>query len=165
MEEVIYALDANVFIEAFRRYYAFDLAPGFWSSLVNYSEKNRIVSIDRVKQELLRGQDDLAVWASSDFHKAFVSTNDMAVLSSYRDIINWVNTQDQFSDAAKSDFANGADGWLIAYAKANGCVVVTHEVLSPEVKRKVPIPNVCQAFKIRFIDTFEMLRNLKIRFM
>ena len=28
-----YILDANVFIEAYKRYYAFDLCPGFWRSI------------------------------------------------------------------------------------------------------------------------------------
>ncbi len=30
----VYLLDANVFITASRRYYAFDLVPTFWSALV-----------------------------------------------------------------------------------------------------------------------------------
>jgi len=32
-----YVLDANVFIEAARRYYAFDIAPPFWESLVQHA--------------------------------------------------------------------------------------------------------------------------------
>lgn len=60
-------------------------------------------------------------------------------------------------------FANGADGWLVAYARAKGHVVVTHEQLSADVRRKVPIPNVCNAFGVRYVDTFEMLRELGVR--
>jgi len=37
-----YILDANVFIEATRRYYAFDLAPKFWDSLVHYAANGQI---------------------------------------------------------------------------------------------------------------------------
>jgi pimeloyl-ACP methyl ester carboxylesterase len=62
------------------------------------------------------------------------------------------------------DIANGADGWLVAYAKVMDCVIVTQEVLNPDIKRKVPIPNVCQSFSVSFIDTFEMLRRLGVRF-
>lgn len=29
-----YLLDANVLMEAARRYYAFDIAPGFWQALI-----------------------------------------------------------------------------------------------------------------------------------
>ena len=78
--------------------------------------------------------------------------------------MEWVQSQNQFSDAAKADFASSADGWLVAYARANGCLVVTQEVLNPDVKRKVPIPNLCKAFDVRWIDTFAMFRNLGVRF-
>ena len=78
--------------------------------------------------------------------------------------MTWVQAQDQFSDAAKADFATGADGWLVAYAKSKGLIVVTHEVLDPSIKRKVPIPNVCEAFSVNYVDTFEMLRQLGVRF-
>ncbi|MFH1595356.1 MAG: DUF4411 family protein [Pseudomonadota bacterium] len=85
------------------------------------------------------------------------------VQKSYREIMTWVQAQNQFSDAAKADFARGADGWLVAYAKAKGCIVVTLETINPDIKRKVPIPNVCQAFGVQFVDTFEMLRRLGVQ--
>jgi hypothetical protein len=34
MNQSVYVLDADVFIEASRRYYAFDIAPKFWDSLI-----------------------------------------------------------------------------------------------------------------------------------
>ena len=49
-----YVLDANVFIEAAHRYYAFDLAPRFWESLEHHAANGRVRSIDRVRQELER---------------------------------------------------------------------------------------------------------------
>ena len=67
-------------------------------------------------------------------------------------------------DAAKADFATGADGWLVAYALSKRRIVVTHEVLDPGIRRKVPIPNVCEAFGVSYLDTFEMLRQLGVRF-
>jgi hypothetical protein len=78
--------------------------------------------------------------------------------------MSWVQAQEQFSDAAKADFAAGADGWLVAYARSKGLIVVTHEVLDPSIRRKVPIPNVCEAFGVSYVDTFEMLRELGVRF-
>ncbi|MCK4783673.1 MAG: DUF4411 family protein [Desulfobacteraceae bacterium] len=41
---------------------------------------------------------------------------------------------------------------------------MTHEVLYPDIRRKVPIPNVCEAFGLSYVDTFEMLRELGVRF-
>ncbi|RJX35049.1 MAG: DUF4411 family protein [Desulfarculus sp.] len=164
MEDLFFILDSNVFIEAAQRYYAFDIAPGFWESLIVHSESGQVKSIDKVKGELERGKDQLAAWAKGDFSHAFVSTDEEDVIKSYGEVMKWVQSQAQFTDAAKADFASGADGWLVAYVMTRGGVLVTHEIPSPDVKRKVPIPNVCVAFDINFRNTFEMLRFLKVRF-
>jgi hypothetical protein len=163
MDDPPFVLDADVLITAKNSYYAFDLAPGFWESLIYLSGKRRILSIDYVKGELERGKDQLAQWATNDFSHAFISTDEEDVRESYREVMTWVQGQDQFSDAAKAEFARGADGWLVAYAKAKGCIVVTLEVLRPDVKWKVPIPNVCQALGVEVVDTFEMLRRLGVQ--
>jgi hypothetical protein len=159
-----YVLDANVFIEAARRYYALDLAPRFWESLIEHATAGRVMNIDRVQEELERGNDELAAWANGQFGAAFMPTDGPEVIDGYRELMVWVQSQAQFSDAAKADFAASADGWLVAYARANGCVVVTHEALNPDVKRRVPIPNLCKELRVRWIDTFTMLLNLGVRF-
>lgn len=164
MDVTIYLLDANVFIEAARRYYAFDLAPKFWESLIHHAANDLIQSIDRVKFELERGNDELASWATNHFNDAFASTDEEDVIESYSEVMSWVQAQDQFLDAAKADFAKGADGWLVAYAKAKGHIIVTHEQPATDARRKVPIPNVCEAFSVNYVDTFEMLRQLGVRF-
>jgi hypothetical protein len=163
MDDPAFVLDANVFIEAKNRYYAFDLAPGFWKSLIHLAGNERILSIDFVRGELEKGKDQLAQWAINDFSHAFILTDEEEVQESYREVMTWVQGQNQFSDAAKAEFARGADGWLVAYAKAKGCIVVTLETINPDIKRKVTIPNVCQAFSVQFVDTFEMLRRLGVQ--
>ena len=143
VSEPVFVLDANVFIEAARRYYAFDLAPAFWEKLVHYATNGRIESIDRVKLELDRGKDELAKWAGGPFAHAFACTGDQDIIDAYRDVIKWVNGQSQFLSVAKAEFASGADGWLVAYAKVKSRLVVTHEVVAADARRRVPIPNVC----------------------
>ena len=164
MADSSYILDANVFIEAARRYYAFDIAPPFWESLVHHASNGRIRSIDRVKHELERGKDTLAEWATTEFNDAFASTNEDDIIEAYSEIMSWVQAQNRFTDAAKADFASGADGWIVAYARIKGYIVVTHEVFDPIIKRKIPIPNVCQSFNVKPQNTFEMLRQLGVRF-
>ena len=164
MNGAAYVLDANVFIEAARRYYAFDLAPAFWESLTYHATSGRIQSIDRVKDELERGHDELATWVMGDFGNAFASTDEEDTISSYGEVMGWVNAQDQFSGAAKASFATGADGWLVAHARSRSRIIVTHEVLDPGIRRKVPIPNICNAFSVDYVDTFAMLRELGVRF-
>jgi hypothetical protein len=164
MDANMYLLDANVFIEAARRYYAFDLAPPFWENLVRYAASGQIQSIDRIKKELEQGNDELATWATTQFSDAFASTDEEDVIRSYSEVMGWVQAQGQFSDAAKAEFATGADGWLVAYAKCKGYIIVTHELPATDARRKVPIPNVCDAFDVNYHDTFEMLRQLGVRF-
>ncbi|MCX7020888.1 MAG: DUF4411 family protein [bacterium] len=163
MDEPVFLLDANVFIEAARRYYAFDLVPRFWDSLVEYASIGRIKSIDCVKQELERGQDELATWAKESFQDAFASTDEDDVIILYGKIINWVNIQSQFKDEAKATFASGADGWLVAYAKVMNYVIVTQELSEPLSRSKVKIPDVCIKGGVSFVNTFEMLRILGIK--
>jgi hypothetical protein len=159
-----FVLDANVFIEAARRYYAFDLAPRFWETLIRHARDGRIQSIDRVKQELGKGHDELADWSKTHFSDAFASTNEDDIVQCFGEIMGWIQVQNQFTNGAKADFANGADAWLVAYAKVKDCVVVTHEVPAPDAKTRIPIPNACQAFGVPFVDTFEMLRRLGVQF-
>ena len=159
-----FLLDANVFIEAARRYYAFDLVPAFWQELVHHAENGHIVSLDRVKNELSKGKDQLACWAKKEFNLAFIPTGVPNVINAYKLTMAWVQSQPQYSDAAKSKFAAGADGWLVAYALATGCTIVTQEVPAPSAQNKVPLPNVCVALNVSWTDTFEMLRRLGIRF-
>ena len=170
MERSVYVLDANVFIEAARRYYAFDLRTRFWDILLQHADKGVIESIDWVKKELEKGKgregegDELARWANGDFGRAFYSTDAVDVIESYGRIMTWVQGQSQYTDAAKAEFANEPDGWLVAYAMARGRIVVTHEVVAPDAKSRVPIPNVCEQFHVRYVDTFGMLRELAVRF-
>lgn len=78
-------------------------------------------------------------------------------------MVTWVAAQPQFHDSAKSEFQHVADGWLAAYAKAHGHVVVTLELDNPNIRKRVPLPNVCRAFDAAWITPFEMLRRLVVR--
>lgn len=49
---MMFLLDANVLIEAKNRYYAFDIAPGFWRWLENAHSRGVACSIERVREEL-----------------------------------------------------------------------------------------------------------------
>ena len=161
----VFVLDANVFIEAARRYYAFDLVPAFWENLIRHAANGRIKSIDRIKSELERGNDELAEWVSGPFAHAFASTEGQDFIEAYRDVMKWVNGQSQFLPVAKAEFASGADGWLVAYAMVKSRIVVTHEVVAADARRRVPIPNVCQMFGLPpCVDTFQTLRELGVRF-
>ena len=159
-----YVLDANVFIEAHKRYYAFDICPGFWKCLSHPSTRSDIVSIDHVKAEILRIEDDLSKWAKDPAREdLFADTTEQAVFDAYGRVIDWVDRNLQFQPQAKEEFARVADGWLVAYAMVYDAVLVTHEAYNEDAK-KVQIPNVCKEFGVSYMNTFEMLRQLQVRF-
>jgi len=160
-----YFLDANVFIEAKNRYYGFDICPGFWTSLVSLTESKDVYSIDRIRDELTAQHDEVKERVEDRCPDAFFKgTQDQSVVDSFQAMVTWVYAQPQFTQAAKTEFASVPDGWLIAYAHANNVTVVTHEEFAPEVKRKVPMPNVCIEFDVPYVNTFEMLADLKVKF-
>lgn len=160
-----YVLDANVFIEAKNRYYGFEICPGFWTSLVDLNNKKLLFCIDRIRDELVAQNDDIKDWVENRSPETFFKqTQDQNVFGSFQAMVNWVYSQSQFVQAAKTEFASVADGWLLAYAHANGMTVVTHEEFAPQAKRKVPMPNVCLEFGIQYVNTFEMLADLKVKF-
>ena len=158
----LYLLDTNVCIQAARHYYAFDIAPLFWVALIEQAANGRVRSIDRVKTEIDKGNDDLKDCTDDNFHQWFESTDADDVVEAYADIMLWASQQAQFTDAAKAEFAGAADGWLVAFARARGYVVVTLERFDPLVRRRIPIPNVCEAFDVEQVDTFELLRALGV---
>ncbi len=160
-----YVLDANVFMQAARHYYAFDIAPGFWQALVQHAQTGTVLSIDRVRtREIDKGNDDLKDWANTAFLPWFAPTDEGDVIDAYTRVMQWAHAQAQFTDAAKAEFASAdnADAWLVAYALAKGCVLVTHEQFARDAKARIPLPNVCQAFSVQFVDTFQMLRALGV---
>lgn len=160
-----YVLDSNVFIEAFRRYYAFDIVPQFWTTLIAQAKAGRVRSVDRVKAELDKGKDPLANWANRQFAQWFADTSDSDILHSYGDVMVWGQGQAQFTNAAKAEFARAenADAWVVAFARAKGYAVTTQEQFDPNVKNRIPIPNICQALGVRCVDTFELLRELGVK--
>jgi len=158
-------MDADVFITAKNLYYAFDICPGFWAGIIHHYENARVFSIDRVRGELLAGRkgEDLVEWVKNDLPEAFfLDTDDEEVADHYTQIMLWVQRNPQFFDNAKAQFATGADGWLVAYAMTHEVTVVTNEQPRPEVKSRVPLPNVCQQFDVEYTTPFSMLRDLTV---
>lgn len=56
--------------------------------------------------------------------------------------------------------ADEADAWIIAYA----LIITTHEKSQPDSKKKIKIPEPCNALGVTFVDTIEMLRRLNTQF-
>lgn len=161
-----FLIDADVFISAKNRYYAFDICPGFWNSLIYHSSTGTIRSIDRVKSELLAGSEseDLVQWVKKDLPtEFFLDTNAEDVLAAYKKIMLWVHRHPQYYDSAKAKFATEADGWLVAYATSRAAIVITNEQPRPSSRNRILLPDVCDQFKVTYKDTFHLPRKLGVQ--
>lgn len=156
-----YLLDSNIFIQAKNMHYSFDFCPAFWDWLDKENESRQVFSIEKVRDELIAGDDALADWARERGTNFFLPM-DSRVLSSLGTVSDWVNTEG-YDQGAVSTFLQVADYFLVAHAHAHNFVVVTHEIRSSSI-RKVKIPNVCHGLGVKFMTPYEMLRIEKAQF-
>lgn len=157
----MYLIDSNVLIEAKNRYYAFDIAPGFWAWLDRAHQQSLACSIEAVRTELIQGNDELARWANDN--PTFFRPLDQGTTQHFSGLTTWAHSQN-FTQAALATFTgNHADYLLVAYAREHQHTVVTHERSSPNARKRVLIPDACAAMGISSIDTFQMLRQTGVR--
>jgi hypothetical protein len=156
-----YLLDANIFIQAKNLHYGMDFCPGFWEWLVKANAAGRVLSVEKVGDELLAGHDELATWAG-ERGEAFFLPPDDPTIAALTTVAEWVRKQN-YRPAAVNEFLQDTDYYLISYAKAHGHIVVTHEIASDGLRR-VKIPSVCIGTKVKCITPFEMLRSERIKF-
>ena len=156
-----YILDANVFIQAKNLHFGFDFCPAFWDWLIEANETNVVASVDKVANELLVADDELATWVR-EVEDTFFLGPDSAVSDALRTVSDWA-TGSGYDPLAVATFLQVADYWLVAHALAHDCVVVTHEVAADTVK-KIKIPNACIALGVISMTPYEMLRRERVRF-
>lgn len=153
-----YCLDSNVLIEAWRKYYNPDFCPQYWEVLNQLGKRGDVFIPEAIFEEITRTEDDLAAWLKAS-HIA-VTEVDEAVTLHIRDILS---AYPQLVDSTKQ--RSLADPWVIAHALKEGAVVVTKEEKTTAANfKKVKIPHVCEAFGVDWMNDFEMIQALGIRF-
>ena len=165
MSKPRFLLDTNCFIEPCETFYPFCYAPAFWDALLRGHKAEMVFSLNEVKTEIL--DDEINNWIKKeDFPNTFFQKITNVAVQKYAEIQNWVLQHPHFSLAEKSKFAERkADGYLVAYAKVHGMTVVTQEKLIIDSNtKKVKIPNICQQYDVEYVNLFEMLKQLKVRF-
>lgn len=159
----MYLLDANAFIEANRLYYAFDIAPGFWTWLGDPTHVAQVASIEAVKDEITAGTGDLVDWAGARPDWFWLPDTADGVVA-MTEIAAWAtNPARQYRPEAVDEFLDSADYKLIAHALATSSTVVTREQPAPDSRRKIKIPDVCNAFNVAWTDPFSLYRGLGMR--
>ena len=159
----MYLLDANIFIQSNRAHYGLDFVPAFWEWLDRGHGARLLCSIEKIRDELDAGQDDLTVWASA--RKPMFLTMDATTAASLARLATWATTPAvSYTPAAVAEFLASGDYQLVAYAHAHGHTVVTYEVSAPGSKKKIKIPDACIAMGVNCIDPYSMLRHETAKF-
>lgn len=156
-----YLLDSDVFIQAKNLHYSFDFCPAFWDWIDLSHRRGIVFSIEKVRNELLAGDDELATWAKARGDGFFLPP-DSAILPSLGAVSAWAG-DGSYEPAAVNTFLQIADYFLVAHAHAHKFTVVTHEVAA-ETVRKIKIPNAYIGLGIAVMSPYEMLRIEKVRF-
>ena len=163
VNNVKYCIDANVLIQAWQKYYSPDICPEYWELLDNFGKDDKLFIPALVHEEITRSEDDLATWLkSSNIPVREITENVTKCLNG----IYAANPDHKYLvDNVKG--RSLADPWVIAHAIDENAIVVTKEEKITAInkkKNKIKIPDVCDNMKIKWINDFQLIRELGIRF-
>lgn len=157
-----YLLDTGVFIEAKRRFYGLDFAPGYWEWLMGEAAAGTVRSIEKVADEIGAQQDDLSAWAAT-LPNGFFLRPDATFSAAFQQVSQWALTSG-FQQAAYAEFLDVADSYLVAQALAGGHTVVTLEKPATTPSRKrIKVPDACAGVGVRCMTPFATMRLMGVR--
>jgi predicted nucleic acid-binding protein len=160
-EQTMYCLDTNVFIEAWNKYYSRDFCPDYWDILIELGKRKLIFIPKEVFNEIDSSKDELTKWlkeSSIPVHSTddIVTGNVTRIFEANPLHINLVQ---------ESKGKSLADPWVIAHAMKNKATVVTKESkIYSSNSNKIHIPDVCENMRVKWIDDYQMVKELGIKF-
>jgi hypothetical protein len=162
-----YWLDTNSFILPSRGPFRFPRGAEFWDFIEQKGKEKIIGSPELVlSKELypdgIKKPDGLALWAKQQQGLLFIAA-DEKVQKIYSQVAQQVKLEPRYHIEHVVKFLDGADAWVIAYAKAFGGKVVTFEKSEP-LSTKPKIPDVAYSFGIDCINIWDMLDALNAPF-
>ncbi|MEO1894146.1 MAG: DUF4411 family protein [Alcanivorax sp.] len=159
----MYLLDANTYIQAKNLHYQMTFCPAYWDWLDEQFESGQLASIMSVYNELTEQNDELTQWVKKR-RSHFLPVSSEQIQDQFGTIVEHVSELGGKKTEHVAEFLDKADPWLVATACVSGGTVVTHEVPVPENSSKVKIPNVCAAFEVPYITTYQLLNTLNAQF-
>ena len=162
----IFLVDSNFFIQAHRAIYPLDVASSFWNKVEELAKKGTIISIDKVKNEIYKNEDELKAWCENKLPKDFFKDSSICI-TEYSRIVNWANYMSaHYRLSAIAEFlgTDEADAWLIAYCLNQKISLITYERSEPNSKKKIKIPDVCIHFGVNYLNTIDMFRQIGEQF-
>lgn len=156
-----YLIDSNIFIRS-KNEMPMDLWPTFWERMTELVNSGEIFISVKVKEEIERGNDELTKWMRDSVpQNCFVELDD-DIMRKYEEVQKWVGEK-QFTENAKKVFATVADAYLVATAAAKDMTLVTYEKSDPNSKKRVLIPDACDAIGASYCDLNSALRGMGIK--
>lgn len=156
-----YCLDANVLIEAWRKYYNPKFCPHYWEILKELGRQGKIFIPEIVYEEIVRTEDDLSAWLKTSEVPVHSITEPVTI--SLQKIYSSDPAHKNLVDSAKA--RSLADPWVIAHALHENAIVVTkEEKITALNSNRIKIPNVCDNMGIRWMNDFQFVDELGIRF-
>lgn len=156
-----YCLDTNVLIQAWQKYYNPNFCPDYWTVLNELGKKGIIFLPEMVLGEIERVEDKLLKWVkSSDIQIDKISEPVTKCLQNIY-LANPIHKTLVDNTKARSL----ADPWVIAHAMNEGAVVVTkEEKVTAANTRRIKIPNVCDNMNVRWMNDFQFIEEVGIKF-
>jgi len=153
-----YCLDANVLIQAWQKYYNPKFCPDYWRVLDELGFQGTIFIPELVYEEITRTEDDLSKWLKGSNIPINKISEPIAAL--IREILE---KHPLLVDNTKG--RSLADPWVIAHAlHENATVVTKEEKVTALNSSRIKIPNVCDNMGIRWINDFQFIEELDIKF-
>lgn len=156
-----YCLDANVLIQAWHKYYNPKFCPDYWKILIELGKSGKIFIPELVYEEIVRTEDDLSKWLKGN--KIPINKISEPVTICLQKIYGANPTHKNLVDNTKA--RSLADPWVIAHAMHENATIVTkEEKVTALNSNRIKIPNVCDNMGIRWINDFQFIDELGIKF-
>ena len=161
-----YVFDTNTFLDAYKSFYAMDIVPLYWKFLGKFINDNEFHLIDKVYNEIVKGDDELSKWIKDQKNlKIYKTNNSKELLYKYNYVMTSIGNRLEYnSDAIKKwDEKDVADPWVIAVALLENATIVTHESRSfggaHQENKKLKLPDVAKLLNVKYINLFGFMRN------
>jgi rRNA-processing protein FCF1 len=160
-KEKIFCIDTNVLIQAWQNYYSPNFCMDYWDILNQLGQKGTIFIPQAVFDEISKTDDDLLGWVKTSMLP--IKKVDSAVTTCLQEIYSKDEKHKYLVDNTKQ--RSIADPWVIAHAiKEKATVVTKEEKVTALNSRRIKIPNVCENMGIPWINDFQLIKELGIKF-
>ena len=150
--------DANILIRLNRDYIPPDIWASYWDVLQQIYCEGKWLLLQVVHEELMNGNDSLKEWIKQPCFQP-IPVDDPDTVLAYSGILTTLRRENRYKEPALRLYADSADSWIVAYAKAHNAVIVTLEKPEPGRTAKVKIPDVATANNVLCIDQNQYFRN------